>query len=151
MTPASEWYTDISNQICALKLSPRNYRRYRVAELLRLAAKVDALAASCPECRRLKSAITGLARDLGRLPLSPGQEEAYYNALNTSFFHLKEIHGMTSTGNNTILWLGLGLVVGAGVGYLLESLMAGIAIGAIAGIIIGGILDFIASRRQRVI
>ena len=151
MTPASEWYTDISKQIGALKLSPRNYRRYRVAELLRLAAKVDALAVSCPECRRLKSAITGLARDLGHLPLSPGQEEAYYNALNAAYFHLKEIHGMTSTGNNLVLWLGLGIVLGAGVGYLLESLVAGIIVGGVAGIIIGGILDFIASRKQRVI
>ena len=150
MTPASEWYTGIASQVEALKLSAANYKRYRVAELLRLAAKVDATTA-CADCRRLRNAVTGLARDLGHLPLTPGQQEAYFNAMNTTVIHLKEIHGMTSTGNSAVLWLGVGIVLGAGLGYLFGNWLAGLAVGAIIGIIIGGTLDAIAARKGRVV
>ena len=69
----SDWYNRIDNQINSYKdtLSKKEYKKYKLELLLRIAGRVDSFSAICGECQIFQPEITSHVQGLLSWELSP--------------------------------------------------------------------------------
>lgn len=155
MKAHSDWYNQIASNIRLHKdsLSQKNYKRYKLGLLLRVAARVDGFSATCGECRVFQQEISRLMHDLDNLIQLPRKEarQDYLKTINGIVKHLQRNHGLITQGQNIGLWMAISAGVGVALGITFQNTAIGMAIGTALGIAIGSALDARAKKEGRVI
>jgi len=155
MQTHSDWYTRTEKELSPYqdRLSKKEYKKYKIALLLRVASRVDSFSAACGECQMLQPEITRLAEELGNLIQMPGKEgrKNHNNTINSIIKHLQKEHKLVSEGH----YLGIGMAIGAGIGTALGAALgntgAGSGLGTALGVAIGAYLNKKAKDEDRVI
>jgi len=151
----SEWYDKIVKEISLHKdtLSKKDYKKYKLDLLLRVAKRVDNFSALCGECQMSQPEITSLTQGLGNLLQMPSKEErkSYFKTINNIIKHLQKQHKLVTKGQ----YMGIGVAIGAGVGVALGAALdnpgIGPALGTALGVAIGIAMDAKAKKEDRVI
>jgi len=140
----NDWYIDIVKEIGRHKdkFSKRDYKKYKLDLLLRMAKIVASFSADCFECQNFQGKITKLAEDLGNLVQASKEErKSYFKMINSILKHLQERHKLITEGENLGIWIGIGVAIGGGMGIVFgigsDNIGMGIPIGAGIGIAIG--------------
>ena len=154
----NDWYKDIVKEIDKHKdkFSKRDYKKYKLDLLLRVAKRVASFSADCVECQNFQGEITKLAEDLGNLVQASKEErKSYFKMINSILKHLRECHKLIDEGENVGIWIAIGIPIGAGIGVAIgagsDNIGVGIAIGVGIGIAIGSYLDAKAKKEGKVI
>ncbi|MFC1932031.1 glycine zipper family protein [Chloroflexota bacterium] len=155
MEVQSDWYNRIIKEISPYQdtLSKKDYKKYKVDLLLRVARRIDDFSSTCGECQLFQAEITSLAQGLGNLVQLPGKEERkrYFKTINNIIKHLQKQHKLVTKGQ----YIGIGLAIGAGIGVALGAALdnpgIGPGIGTALGLAIGAALDNKAKKEDRVI
>ena len=155
MESHSDWYNRIVREINLYQdtLSKKNYKKYKLDLLLRVAKRVEDFSAYCGECQIFQSEITRLTKDLGNLIQIPNREErkSHLKTINSIVKHLQKQHKLVSEWQ----YIGIGLAIGAGIGtalgVALDNPGIGPALGTGIGLAIGSYMDKKAKREGRVI
>ncbi|MFC1943420.1 hypothetical protein ACFLWO_02430 [Chloroflexota bacterium] len=155
METHSDWYNKIVREINSYKdtLSKKDYKKYKLDLLLRIAKRVDDFSSYCGECQMFQPEITRLAEDLGNLIQIPNKEErkGYLKTINNMVKHLQKQHKLVSEGQ----YVGIGLAIGAGIGTALGAALdntgVGTAMGTGIALAIGRYLDNKAKNEGKVI
>jgi len=154
MEASSEWYNHIVAEINLLKdtLTKRDYKKYKLDLLLRIAQRVDSFSAICGECQLFQPEITRLTEELRNLSLmSKENRKSYFKTIGTVTKHLQKEHKLVTAG----YYLGIGMMIGTGVGAALGAILGspgiGPAIGIALGVAVGSYLDKKAKKEGRVI
>ena len=144
MEDHNDWYIDIAKKIdgCKDKFSKRDYKKYKLDLLLRMAKKVDSFSANCIECQNFQVEITKLVEDPGNLVQASKEErKRYFKIINSILKHLQKQHKLIAEEENFAIWIGIGIAIGSGIGIAfgisLDNIGIGIPIGAGIGIAIG--------------
>ncbi|MGB3458520.1 MAG: hypothetical protein WBB08_04350 [Halobacteriota archaeon] len=140
----NDWYIDIVKEIGRHKdkFSKRDYKKYKLDLLLRMAKRVASFSADCVECQNFQGEIKKLAEDLGNLVQASKEErKSYFKMINSILKHLQERHKLITEGENFGIWTGIGIAIGGGMGIVFgvgsDNIGIGIPIGAGIGIAIG--------------
>ena len=154
----NDWYIDIVKEIGRHKdkFSKRDYKKYKLDLLLRMAKRVASFSADCVECQNFQGEITKLAEDLGNLVQASKEErKSYFKMINSILKHLQERHKLITEGENVGIWIGIGIAIGLGMGIAFgvgsDNIGVGIAIGVGIGIAIGSCMDAKAKKEGKVI
>ena len=155
MEVPSDWYDKIVKEISLHKdtLSKKDYKKYKLDLLLRVAKRVDDFSAICGECQMSQPEITSLTQGLGNLLQMPSKEErkSYFKTINNIIKHLQKQHKLVTKGQ----YMGIGVAIGAGVGVALGAALdnpgIGPALGTALGVAIGIAMDAKAKKEDRVI
>ena len=154
----NDWYIDIVKEIGRHKdkFTKRDYKKYKLDLLLRMAKRVASFSADCVECQNFQGEITKLAEDLGNLVQASKEErKSYFKMINSILKHLRECHKLIDEGENVGIWIAIGIPIGAGIGVAIgagsDNIGVGIAIGVGIGIAIGSYLDAKAKKEGKVI
>jgi len=155
MEVQSDWYNHIIKEISPYKntLSKKDYKKYKLDLLLRVAKRVDDFSSTCGECQLFQPEITSLTQGLGNLVQIPSKEErkSYFKTINNIVKHLQRQHKLVTEGQ----YIGIGLAIGVGIGTVLGvalgNLGIGPALGTALGVAIGAALDHKAKKEGRVI
>ncbi len=155
METRSDWYNQIVSKIRLHKdsLSKKNYKKYKLDLLLRVAARVDGFSSTCGESRRFQQEITKITHDLANLVQMPNKEarQSYFKTINDIMKHLQKNHGLLTQGQNIGLWVTLSIGLGVLLGVIFRNTAIGVAIGTALGVAIGSALDAKAKKEGRVI
>jgi len=154
----NDWYIDIVKEIGRHKdkFSKRDYKKYKLDLLLRMAKRVASFSADCVECQNFQGEITKLAEDLGNLVQASKEErKSYFKRISSILKHLQERHKLITEGENVGTWIGIGIAIGSGIGVAIgagsDNIGVGIAIGVGIGIAIGSYLDAKAKKEGKVL
>ena len=154
----SRWYQDIEREIGRHKdwLSQKDYKKYKLDLLLRIAGRVDTFSAACSECQAFQPEIKRLVQDLNnfaQLPKQVAKEErkSYFRRVNDFVKHLQKQHKLVTEGYYMGIGIAIGLAVSAGIGTALGNPGVGTGIGIALGLAIGKYLDNKAKKEGRVI
>ena len=154
----SRWYEDIAKEIGRLKdwLSQKDYKKYKLDLLLRIAGRVDVFSAACSECQAFQPEIKRLVQDLNnfaQLPKQVAKEERkrYFRQISDMVKHLQKQHKLVTEGYYMGIGIAIGMAVSAGIGTALGNPGAGTGIGIALGLVIGKYLDNKAKKEGRVI
>jgi hypothetical protein len=156
----NDWYIDIVKEIDGHKdkFSKRDYKKYKLDLLLRVAKRVASFSADCVECQNFQGKITKLAEDLGNLVQASKEErKSYFKIINSILKHLHKHHKLITEGENFAIWIGIGIVLGSGIGSAFGAgldnigMGAGIGTGIAIGVAIGIYLDAKARKKGKVI
>jgi len=152
----SEWYTRTAKSINFQKdvLSKRDYKKYKMDLLLRIAGRVDDFSSYCGECQAFKGEITGLIEELGNLvQLSDTKErrKSYNKSINDMVKHLQKTHKLVSAGQSVGIWMAIGTGVGVAIGIALDNAGIGPALGIGIGLAVGSYMDKKAKEEGKVI
>lgn len=157
----NDWYIDIVKEIDGHKdkFSTRDYKKYKLDLLLRVAKRVASFSADCVECQNFQGEITKLAEDLGNLVQASKEErKSYFKMINSILKHFHKRHKLITEGENFAILIGIGIIFGSGAGSTfgigLDNIGMGAGIGAgiaIGVAIIGIYLDAKAKKEGRVI
>jgi hypothetical protein len=158
MEERSLWYWEIEREIGRHKdwLDPKNYKKYKLDLLLRVAVRVDAFAAVCAECHAFQSEIESLVNDLGNLVQLPKQlarqeRKHYFRRINEMVKHLQKEHKLVPENYYLGIGIAIGTAMSAGIGTALGNPGVGTGIGIALGLAIGKYLDNRAEKEGRVI
>ncbi len=150
----NDWYNDIVKEIDKHKgrFSKRDYKKYKLDLLLRVAKRVASFSADCSECQNFQIEIKKLAESLGNLiQLSKEERKSYFRTIDNVIKHLQKHHELIVEEQNLEIWIAIGVTIGIALGSSLGNIGAGIAIGAAIGIAIGADLDAKAKKDGKVI
>ena len=151
----SDWYNSIGKEISLYKdtLSKKDYKKYKLDLLLRVAKRVADFSSDCGECQMFQQEITKLTQDLGYLVQMPNKErrKSYFKTINNIIKHLQKYHKLVTEGQNIGIWMALGSGIGVAIGAGMESVAIGIPIGVGIGVAIGAALDAKAKKEGKVI
>lgn len=156
----NEWYNDTVKEIGRHKdkFSKRNYKKYKLDLLLRMAKRVVSFSADCVECQAFQGEITKRAKDLGNLVHASKEErKSYLKMINSIRKHLQERHKLIAEGENLGIWIGIGVAIGVAIGSGMsivsgvDSVSIGAGIGIAIGSAIGSYLDAKAKKEDKVI
>jgi len=157
MEARSDWYNRIAKEISPYKdsLSKKDYKKYKLDLLLRIAKRVDEFSAYCGECQTLKQEITTLTQDLGYLIQIPNpnkkERKRYSKKINSIVKHLQKQHKLVTQGYYRGIGMTIGPIIAVAIGAALENPGIGIAVGIVIGLAIGSYLDKKAEKEGRVI
>ena len=159
MEVGTQWYNRIAADISThqLTLGPKDAKKYRLDQLLRIAKRIDDFSGICAECQAFQAEITRMVHDLGMVSQMPDQDELkkYLQAIERMTEHLKKVHHLVNKGHYTGIGIGIGLVLGGSIGTALgaafDSPGIGTGIGAGVGLLIGALLDKRARDEGKVI
>ena len=155
----NDWYRGIVKEITLFKdkLSKRDYNKYKLDLLLRIAKRVADYSPNCGECQNFKEEITKLTEDLGDFHSSKEKRKGYFKVIEIFTKHLQKSHKLIAEGKNISTWGVIGFIVGIVLGSLFRAsgMSMGFSNGVIIGLIFGGVigiaLEIIAKKRGRVI
>ncbi len=151
----SDWYNRAVREIGSHKdtLSPKDYKKYKLDLLLRIARRVEEFSYICGQCQLSQQEITGLAKELSLLIQIPNREnsKSYFKAINDIVKHLQKEHKLVKAGQNKGKWIGISLGISTALGIVLDNVGGGVAIGVAIGIAIGSYMDKKAKEEGRVI
>ena len=151
----SAWYEKIASNINSYRttMSQRDFKKYKLDQLLRIARKVDDFSGYCTQCNELQPEITRLTQNLGNLTQVATQVErkSYLTAIGNMVKHLQKEHKLAAEGQ----YVGIGMAIGGGIGTALGAFLdnagIGTAIGIAIGLAVGTYLDRKAKREGKVI
>ncbi len=150
----SAWFSRVATEIEQQRyaLSPKDFKRYKLDLLLRVARRVDEFSAICDECQGYKDEITGLLRELGLLFQLPGQEsregfKKYSDAVKGMVEHLKKTHKLVDRHHYMGIATSIGTAAGAALGGALNQLTGYAGLGTVAGIVLGLAIGWYLDRR----
>ncbi len=154
MKAHNDWYDSIGKEISFHKvaLSEKDYKKYKLDLLLRMAKRVADFSPECGECQTFQPEITKLTQDVSNLSLmSKESRKSYFKTISKITKHLQKHHKLVTGGQ----YLGIGMVIGAGIGIALgaslENSGVGVALGITIGVAVGSALDAKAKKQGRVI
>ncbi len=156
MEVQSKWYDDIAKQISLYKdsLNKKDYKKYKLDLLLRVATRVDSFSSGCGECQMFQSEISGLVEDINyviNMSMSKEKRQSYSKRLNNIVKHLQKQHKLVTEGQYLGIGLALGTAIGVAIGAGSDNVGVGIPIGIGIGIAIGAGLDAKAKKEGKVI
>lgn len=154
-----DWYRDIVKEITLYKdrLSKRDYKKYKLDLLMRIAKRVADYSPNCGECQNFKKEITKLTEDLGDFHSSKEKRKGYFKVIEIFTKHLQKSHKLIVEGKYISTWTVIGFIVAFVLGTLFKAsgMSMGFSNGLIIGLIFGGVIGFaleiIAKKRGRVI
>lgn len=147
MDNTSQWYKIIERQVEKYRdnFTEKQYGKFKLDLILRIANKVDQLSEECGVCFEYKSQI---AMMIGRLnsveKMSKEDEKSYFQNIDELINHLNQVHGLGLGGEYKTVLMVIGIVIGAIFGMIIlggKGLFIGSAIGMAVGIAIGNELD----------
>jgi len=154
MEAHSDWYNRIVKEISPHKdsLSKKDYKKYKLDLLLRVAKRVDDFSSYCGECQMFQQEITRLTGDLQNISLmSKENRKSYFKTIGNITKHLQKQHKLVTAGHNIGIWIGIGMGIGVAIGAALGNPGIGPAIGVALGVAVGSYLDRKAKKEGRVI
>jgi hypothetical protein len=159
MEVGSQWYNRIATEIgqYQVTLGQKDFKKYKLDLLLRVARRVDDFSATCGMCQTYKQEITNLVQEMSLLIQMPSREgmKRHTKEINNLVEHLKKVHKLVERGHYIGMGIGIGMLIGAAVGgslgAALDSPGIGTAVGIGLGLAIGGYLDKKAEREGKVI
>jgi hypothetical protein len=151
----SDWFNRISKEVNSYRdsLSKKDFRKYKLDLLLRIAQRVDSFSSTCQECRMFQQEISSLIKDIGNLAEMPNKErqKSYFKTINNVVKHLQKDHGLITEGQNIGIWISIGMAIGVAIGAGSGNIGLGISIGLVTGTAIGVTMDAKAKREGKVI
>lgn len=158
----SAWFSRVAAEIEQHRyaLSPKDFKRYRLDLLMRVARRVDEFAQVCGECQSHREEIMRLLRELALLLQVPGKGnrgalKQYTVAVKTLVEHLKKVHKLVDRhyymGIGTSIGTGIGAALGGALNQITGYAGFGTVIGILLGLAAGWYLDRKAEREGRVI
>jgi hypothetical protein len=150
----NNWYNDIVKEIDKHKgrFIRRDYKKYKLDLLLRVAKRVASFSVDCSECQNFQIELKKLAESLGNLIQSSKEErKSYFRTIDNVIKHLQKSHELIVEEQNLEIWIAIGVTIGIALGSSLGNIGAGIAIGAGIGVAIGAPLDDKAKKDGKVI
>ena len=159
MEVGSQWYNRIATEIAQYQvtLGPKDFKKYKLDLLMRVAKRVDDFSNTCGVCQTLKQEITNLVQEMSMLvqmPSKPGLKN-HAKAVSNLVGHLKKVHKLVDKGHYMGMGIGIGMAVGAVVGGSLGAAAdnpgIGTGVGIALGVAIGAYLDKRAREEGRVI
>ncbi|MHC4743955.1 MAG: hypothetical protein ACYS8Z_18715 [Planctomycetota bacterium] len=154
MEAESTWSDQISEKIDEQKgnLSEKDFKRYRLGVLVRVAKRVETFAGDCAECDGLKSHIAKLAEGIPNLAdASKEERKSHRKGVQAIVAHLLKRHKLTYEGEHTGSGLALGLVFGAGIGAAMKNVGIGIPVGMCLGLALGAAREADAKKKGNMI
>ncbi len=155
MEAHSDWYNRTVKEIGSYKdtLSAKDYKKYKLDLLLRIARRVEDFSSICGQCQLFQQEITGLTKEPSLLIQIPNKEnsKSYFKVINNIVKHLQKQHKLVREGQNKGKWIGVSLGIGTALGAVLGNAGIGVAIGVAIGIAIGSYMDKKAKEEGRVI
>ena len=159
MEIGSQWYNRIASDISGyqLTLGPKNARKYRLDQLLRIARRIDDFSGICAECKGYQQEISTLVQGMSMMVQMPDKEatKKYFQVVEKLTGHLKNVHRLVDKGHYTGMGIGIGMAIGAGFGTALGAALdnpgIGTGIGAGLGLAIGAFFDKKARDEGKVI
>ena len=153
---SSEWYSRIAKEVSLYKdtLNKKDYKKYRLDLLQRVAKRVDGFADICEECRTFKQDITALLQDINyvfSMAMTKEKRKDYSRRLNGIIKHLQKHHKLVTEGQYMAMWSGIGSAIGVALGAALGNMGAGVGLGAGIGVAVGVYMDKKAKKEGRVI
>ena len=130
----NNWYNDIVKEIDKHKgrFTKKDYKKYKLDLLLRVAKRVASFSVDCSECQNFKIEIKKLAESLGNLIQSSKEErKSYFRTIDNVIKHLQKHHELIVEEQNLEIWIAIGVVIGIALGTSLGNIGAGIAIGVV--------------------
>ncbi len=155
-----DWYRVIVKEVTLHKdrLSKRDYKKYKLDLLLRIAKRVADYSPDCGECQNFRGEIIKLTEDLGDLHSSKEKRKGYFKVIEIFTKHLQKSHKLITEGKNIKTWTIIGLLIGGfvlGTIFRAAGMSMGFSNGLLIGLIFGGVigiaLDAIAKKRGKVI
>jgi len=150
----NDWYKDVVKEIDKHKgrFSKRDYKKYKLDLLLRMAKRVASFSTDCVECQNFQGEITKLVEDLGDLVHSFKEKRKSHNqVINSIVKHLQKHHELITEGKNLAIWIAIGSGMGVAIGAGSDNIGVGIAIGVGIGVAIGSYMDAKAKKEDKVI
>ena len=109
----SDWYSRIVKEIGSYQdtLSKKEFKKYKLDLLLRIAGRVDSFSTICGECQLFQPEITSRVQGLGNLVQMPTKEErkSYFKMIGDITKHLQKQHKLVTKGQ----YIRIGLAIGA--------------------------------------
>ena len=150
----NNWYNDIVKEIDKHKgrSTRRDYKKYKLDLLLRVAKRVASFSVDCSECQNSQIEIKKRAENLDNLVQSSKEErKSYFRTIDNAIKHLQEHHKLIVEDQNLGIWFIIGLLIGVALGSSLDNTGTGIGIGIVIGLAIGAYLDDKAKKDGKVI
>ena len=156
METHSDWYGRIAKEISLYNntLNKKDFKKYKLDLLLRVAKRVDDFSATCGECQTFKQDITGLLQEIGYvvgMAMSGEKRKSYVRRINIIIKHLQKQHKLVSEGYYIGIWMAIGTATGVAIGAGSDNVGVGIPIGIGIGVAVGSYLDRKAKKEGRVI
>ena len=155
MEAHSAWYNRIVKELSPYKdsLDKKDYKKYKLDLLLRLAGRVEDFSSHCSECQTFQGEIARLVQELSLLIQMPNKQSrrGYNKAINGMVKHLQKTHKLVSKGQYMGIGLAIGVGIGTAIGVALDNPGIGPAIGTAIGVAIGSYLDKKAQKEGKVI
>ena len=154
MEAQSNWYNHINEEINLQKdlLTKKDYKKYKLDLLLRLAGRVDSFSAICGQCQTFQLEITQLTEVLRNLYLmSKEKRKSYFKTISIITKHLQKEHKLVTEGYYVGIAMAIGTGIGVAIGAALKNAGIGPGIGIALGLIVGSYLDKKAKKEGRVI
>ncbi len=152
MESHSDWYGGIAKEIGLYNntLGKKDFKKYKLELLSRVARRVDDFSAACGECQMFKQDITGLLQEIGYvvgMAMSREKRKSYFRRINIIIKHLQKQHKLVSEGHYIGIWMAIGTGIGVAIGTALGNPGIGPGVGIAIGLAIGKYLDNKAKRK----
>ncbi len=156
METHSDWYGRIAKEIGLYNntLGKKDFKKYKLELLSRVARRVDDFSATCGECQIFKQDITSLLQEIGYvvgMAMSREKRKSYFKTLNKIIKHLQKQHKLVREGYYIGIWIAIGTGIGVAIGAATDNVGIGTPIGVGIGVAIGAGLDAKAKKDGRVI
>ena len=154
MEAHSDWYNRVVQEINLHEnvLNKKDYKKYKLDFLLRLATRIDSFSSLCGKCQMLQPEITRLTGDLQNISLmSKENRKSYFKTIGNITKHLQKQHKLVTAGHYLGICISIGTGVGVAIGAALGNPGIGPAIGIALGVAVGSYLDRKAKKEGRVI
>ncbi len=154
MEAHSDWYNRVVQEINLHKnaLNKKDYKKYKLDLLLRIAKRVDDFSSICGKCQLFQPEITRLTGDLQNISLmSKENRKSYFKTIGNITKHLRKQHKLVTAGHYLGICMSIGTGVGIAIGAALGNPGIGPAIGIALGVAVGSYLDRKAKKEGRVI
>ena len=104
----NNWYNDIVKEIDKHKgrFTRRDYKKYKLDLLLRVAKRVASFSVDCPECQNFQIEIKKHAENLDDLVQSSKEErKSYSRTIDNAIKHLQEHHKRPKSWDLVYNWI----------------------------------------------
>ena len=156
----SAWYNKIAREIGLYKdtLSQKDYKKYKLDLLLRIARRADSFSPACGECQTFQGEISRLIQDLSYsfqvsslVQMSREERKSYNKTIKNITKHLQKQHKLVTEGYYIGIAMAIGIGVGAALGTAIGNAGIGTPLGIVIGFAVGQYLDKKAKKEGRVI
>ena len=100
------------------QLGQKQWHKYRVDLLLKIANRVREFSDGCETCRGYQHTLTRLEEEFQELPDSKAQRQYQLVQLRAMTGHFVEVHRLAAPGYFARKWLKLGMLAGLALGFL---------------------------------